>query len=559
MILADKSQSLFISGISHELQMPLQEILDAATELLGDSPLNHSQLSSRRLGHNSKAGGVENVIVLTKVDVMQLIEEAVDGCWVGHRVRIPITGDTAFGAFIRRRKSPRTCSTWRLSWTLGSAKRHGRSNTKSRIVKSESVNAKLNVWSEEGFGIDIKVSFTAQIAGDDRTAPEMEPFKFDNPIHTSLVGFQDEHKGVQLLHAVLQTYLVSCEIVILDEDIELVKKATGSGTRAGRLGPSRLYALLELCLHAIKIECSSGSSPHPEHELEKPVAAMVHVPRRHSEETNNLWALSNRPKSSPRSSDASTAHLLTTLSLASTAEKEEQIVEEDSGTLLPSSMGTINSEERHFRVLVVEDNRIWCCFLVKWLTKKMSLVYALNRPRSRMQERQRTCFLTNGIDIKLSTSRKLKLLEGNLTKAAFGLAEEDFTEIRRLVTYIIQNAWRVDFNMSLSSLEPYVEGTRNLVDFAWTRSPQSTSSRFIFVSTAEAFRKIFHEPIAPEARIPDSATSAGIGFAESKWVAKQVVEIAVQKVNSMSRLYGDNYLGVSGVPGCWVICLKVLG
>ncbi|PFH53107.1 hypothetical protein AMATHDRAFT_55552 [Amanita thiersii Skay4041] len=118
MTLADKAKSLFISNISHELRTPLHGIL-AAAELLSDSPLNHSQasflqtvqacgtslvetvnhvLDFTKLSGNSKAGGVENVIVPTNVDLMQLVEEAVDGCWVGHRARTDIVGGSGIGS-----------------------------------------------------------------------------------------------------------------------------------------------------------------------------------------------------------------------------------------------------------------------------------------------------------------------------------------------------------------------------------------------------------------------------------------------------------------------------
>jgi len=118
MILADKAKALFISNISHELRTPLHGIL-AAAELLGDSSLTHSQasflqtvqacgtslvetvnhvLDFTKLSGNGKAGGVENVIVPTMVDLMQLVEEAVDGCWIGHRARTAITGDTGIGS-----------------------------------------------------------------------------------------------------------------------------------------------------------------------------------------------------------------------------------------------------------------------------------------------------------------------------------------------------------------------------------------------------------------------------------------------------------------------------
>ncbi|KAF8623646.1 hypothetical protein AX17_007345 [Amanita inopinata Kibby_2008] len=118
MMLADKAKSLFISNISHELRTPLHGIL-AAAELLSDSSLNHSQasflqtiqacgtslvetvnhvLDFTKLSGNSKAGGVENVIIPSNVDLMQLVEEAVDGCWVGHRARTDIMSDSGIGS-----------------------------------------------------------------------------------------------------------------------------------------------------------------------------------------------------------------------------------------------------------------------------------------------------------------------------------------------------------------------------------------------------------------------------------------------------------------------------
>lgn len=119
-------------SISHELRTPLHGIL-AAAELLSDTQLNHTQssflqtvqacgtslvetvnhvLDFTKLSGNSKAGGVEHVIRTTKyainychsslylpiftknlprisrIDVLQLIEEAVEGSWIGHRARM---------------------------------------------------------------------------------------------------------------------------------------------------------------------------------------------------------------------------------------------------------------------------------------------------------------------------------------------------------------------------------------------------------------------------------------------------------------------------------------
>ncbi|KZV74683.1 hypothetical protein PENSPDRAFT_662313 [Peniophora sp. CONT] len=134
MTLADKAKSLFISKcvpvptailrwntaliISHELRTPLHGIL-AAAELLADTPLNHSQLSFlqtvqacatslvetvnhvldfTKLSGNSKAGGVEQSIATTRADMMQLVEEAVEGCWIGHRARTSAASANEIGS-----------------------------------------------------------------------------------------------------------------------------------------------------------------------------------------------------------------------------------------------------------------------------------------------------------------------------------------------------------------------------------------------------------------------------------------------------------------------------
>ncbi|KAF5337564.1 hypothetical protein D9611_015008 [Ephemerocybe angulata] len=91
----------------------------AAAELLSDSPLTHSQMSFiqtvqacgtslvetvnhvldfTKLSGNTKAGGAEKVIVPTMTDLMQLIEDAIDGSWIGHRARTAIMGDSMIGS-----------------------------------------------------------------------------------------------------------------------------------------------------------------------------------------------------------------------------------------------------------------------------------------------------------------------------------------------------------------------------------------------------------------------------------------------------------------------------
>lgn len=87
---------------------------------------------------------------------------------------------------------------------------------------------------------------------------------------------------------------------------------------------------------------------------------------------------------------------------------------------------------------------------------------------------------------------------------------------------IIHNAWRLDFNLSLSSFEPNIQGTRNLIDFARS-APQSAAIRFLFtssVASAQGWNQA--EGPFPEEVITDPSVAVGSGYGESKYVAERV-------------------------------------
>ncbi|KAJ3714916.1 atypical/HisK protein kinase [Lentinula guzmanii] len=544
MLLADKAKSLFISNISHELRTPLHGIL-AAAELLSESDLNHAQtsllqtvqacgtslvetvnhvLDFTKLSGNSKAGGVENVILPTKVDLMQLVEEAVDGCWIGHCARTAIMEDTGTG--IGSVYSPPTEDEnktrkhveavidigerhegWLLKCEKGGMRRvlmnifgnslkftsngfvhvmlrqllpaEGDPPNKVRvelsvhdtgkgisqnflknelfhpfsqenplqagtglglaivnsIVTSESVGGKVDVWSEENVGTEIKITFPAEIAEVDEVV-ETGPLKLDDsnpPPTVSLVGFENPHKGIQLLRSVLKMYITAWwglevretnddelgDIVILNEDVSLVAEATtrhdtsrpfivlsalrGSPTimsvaRDHELiggfcrvihkpgGPSRIRYVLRLCLHALKIGSKNSRSSFAEDQVTQQSfaengalsAANPLVPRRNSEDSHHSTP---RPSMSPRSTTAhpdgpSSWKLATSTVLEEKPEtpdpdtNEPTITLDSGGTLLKSSIGSIDTKSTKLKVLIIEDNLILRGLLVKWLSKK---------------------------------------------------------------------------------------------------------------------------------------------------------------------------------------------
>ncbi len=224
------------------------------------------------------------------------------------------------------------------------------------IVQSKGVDGKVDVWSAENVGTEIKVTFSAQIVEEDEPSPKVsdtlnpDP---EHPVRVSLVGFDDPHRGVQLLRMVLTHYLVSWwkfqiappgslgDIVVTNEDLSALQLAIErrdirqpfvfltvsrgekhlmtTVTEFERLGgfcrilykpggPSRLRQALKLCMHALKM--SRRSSPAPEtaaiqnnSSLSSPIHVPVSVARRNSEEPGPTVGHSDvrRPALGPRS------------------------------------------------------------------------------------------------------------------------------------------------------------------------------------------------------------------------------------------------------------------
>ncbi|TFY82873.1 hypothetical protein EWM64_g1139 [Hericium alpestre] len=495
MTLADKAKSLFISNISHELRTPLHGIL-AAAELLSDTSLNHSQVSFlqtvqacgtslvetvnhvldfTKLSGNSKAGGVENVISSTKVDLMQLVEEAVEGCWIGFRARTSMLNDSEIGSLysppqqdmtkaskhveivieigdhekgkgwtvkcerggIRRvlmnifgnglkfttdgyvhvvlRQLPRTSDTpanktkIELS-VIDTGKGISQDFLKNQlfhpfsqenpmqtgtglglaivnsIVQSKGVDGKVDVWSAENVGTEIKVTFTADLLEDDGPQPSvMDPLLLNESRTVSLVGFDSSHRGVLLLRKVIAHYLTAWwgfqiapegttgHVVIINEDLGSLQQAidqrdssrpyivltTARGSerlvttvsdyeRIGGFcrvlykpgGASRLRVLLKLCLHALQIGRHSpaiGGAPSmagsPSHQnvtfpqsvkyLNSQAPAAPAVARRNSEESSGQGPPSRRPLMGPRSITVHPVASWTTMTTTSEGDEEE--------------------------------------------------------------------------------------------------------------------------------------------------------------------------------------------------------------------------------------------
>ena len=220
----------------------------------------------------------------------------------------------------------------------------------------------MDVWSAEGVGTEIKITFNADIAEDNTSTADEEMVKVYESLNrpsVSLLGFSDPHRGVQLLRSVTTSYLSSRwnidvanddepgQIVIVNEVLDPIAQAidnkdgsrpfiilsslrgdprlmnmVGDYERIGGfcrivykpVGPVRLHAALKLCLRVLKFGQGPKRKPtlHVRPESPQPVAqaplsddvVYATLPRRFSDESTVQVQKNTRPPLGQRSATA---------------------------------------------------------------------------------------------------------------------------------------------------------------------------------------------------------------------------------------------------------------
>ncbi|KAG6818278.1 putative NRPS-like protein biosynthetic cluster [Arthromyces matolae] len=178
--------------------------------------------------------------------------------------------------------------------------------------------------------------------------------------------------------------------------------------------------------------------------------------------------------------------------------------------LLTGSTGNLGSE---ILAVLLEDARV-------------DHVYAFNRPSQEaisVEQRQLKAFNQRGLKIELLASPKLSYISGDATQSNLGLDHSQYIQLSRSVNIIIHNAWKLDFNLSLSAFESNVQGTRHLIDLLKS-GPRPTDSRFLFtssVASAQSWPRA-NGPY-PEEVLNDASYAVGGGYGEGKYVAERIL------------------------------------
>ncbi|TBU53497.1 acetyl-CoA synthetase-like protein [Dichomitus squalens] len=179
-------------------------------------------------------------------------------------------------------------------------------------------------------------------------------------------------------------------------------------------------------------------------------------------------------------------------------------------------------------------------------------VYALNRgvpgDSATLEKRHREVFRAWNLDEHVLDGGRVTFLSGDLSKPGFNLDQRTFEQLRASVTAIIQNGWRVDFNVSLPSFEPLLAGARNVVDFALS-SAVAGGPRLLFVSSISALFGYSSTTPAPESLEYGPEYALGTGYGESKWITEQMLWRATRETGlrttsvRVGQLSGDSQVG----------------
>lgn len=184
-----------------------------------------------------------------------------------------------------------------------------------------------------------------------------------------------------------------------------------------------------------------------------------------------------------------------------------------------------NCHHRHVILLTGSTGGLGSYLLASLLSREdVAVVYAFNRPSETgtLEQRQRAAFEDRGLDIAWLASEKLIYVEGDAGQPNLSLDDKTYSNIRDSVTVIIHNAWRLDFNLALSSFDPNVRGTRHLIDLA-RASNKIDKPRFMFTSSeasAQGWEKS-KGPFPEEVQF-DAGVAIGPGYGGSKYVSERV-------------------------------------
>ncbi|KAH9211309.1 putative NRPS-like enzyme [Leptodontidium sp. 2 PMI_412] len=151
-------------------------------------------------------------------------------------------------------------------------------------------------------------------------------------------------------------------------------------------------------------------------------------------------------------------------------------------------------------------------------SKSVSHIYCLNRSQD-SKNLQKLRNGERGLPSDFPQSR-ISFLTGNPAKPNLGLSSQTFEKLVTTTTRIIHNTWPVDFNKTLQSFQPSLDGLSPSIFFIGS------------ISSVGNYQKTQgYLDLIPENVLSDLNTPAPMGYGESKYLAERILDHAAKKLH----------------------------
>ena len=181
----------------------------------------------------------------------------------------------------------------------------------------------------------------------------------------------------------------------------------------------------------------------------------------------------------------------------------------------------------------------------------VSHVYCLNRSsNSSVVQHERNIVYGLPSDFVTTNTSRVTYLTVDVSQIRFSLELDVFDQLLETVGLVIHNAWPVNFNMSLESFRPQLDGLVNLIDFV---ANTKSSARLFFISSVGpilSYHSASH--ITPEAVIDLASLPLSNGYSESKAISETLLEHATKRLDmDMSIARVGQVAGAVSHAGLW--------
>ncbi|THH09230.1 hypothetical protein EW145_g2182 [Phellinidium pouzarii] len=219
----------------------------------------------------------------------------------------------------------------------------------------------------------------------------------------------------------------------------------------------------------------------------------------------------------------------------------------------PAPAGQLNEAVGDVVLLTGSTGSLGSNILAKLIQRAgIARVYALSRPSpdgASAKDRHVAAFTREGLDVDSLDSSKVRFLVGDPSYADFAVEPTVFKEMQSSVTHIIHNAWRVNFNVTVTSFESNIRSVRNFVDFS-LGGHGAQPARVLFIGSISVFQNYKESKVAEEEPLAHPDSALGTGYAESKWVSEQILERASKKTSLSTTVIRCGQL-TGGPSGAW--------